>query len=201
MPMIRRMSRLIRLRTAMARRLPATAKELLRAILPGRLIRWSPQTRTVRLRMPIPPVQLGPVVRPAAAPRLVTLTAAYHSHIPSVVEQHGVAGYEPETMAAFLAAISFLKAGDVLDIGANVGLFSIVGAATTTATITGFEPRPPWPRRSGPHAPRRFSSQLGPTPRTRCGKGSGPRPEQSRSRSTALMTGSLVPAPGRASSR
>ena len=51
-----------------------------------------------------------------------------------------MAGYEPETMAAFLAAISTLEATDAFDVGANVGIFSIVASALTTTRITGFEP-------------------------------------------------------------
>ncbi|MEW5991230.1 MAG: FkbM family methyltransferase [Chloroflexota bacterium] len=136
------MSRLMRLRAAIVRVLPQPARRFLRTVLPKRLTGWTPATRTVRIRMPDPPPGLGPVVRPRALPPVVTMTAPYRSYVPRLLEENGVARYEPETMAAYLASISVLGARDVLDIGANVGIFAIVGAATTTARITGFEPTP-----------------------------------------------------------
>jgi FkbM family methyltransferase len=59
-----------------------------------------------------------------------------------LLETGGVAAYEPETMAAFLAAITFKQAAVAFDVGANVGVYSLVGGATTSAHIVGFEPTP-----------------------------------------------------------
>lgn len=132
----------MRLRAVIVRLLPQPVRRVLRAVLPRRLTGWTPATRTVRIQMPVPPGGLGPVVRDRAVPPVVTMTAPYRSYVPRLLELNGVAGYEPETMAAFLAAISVLEAEVVLDVGANVGIFSIVGAATTTARIVGFEPTP-----------------------------------------------------------
>ena len=92
--------------------------------------------------MPTPPTGLGSVVRNAARPARVKFTAPYRSFVPRLLDERGVARYEPETLAAFLAAISVLESTDVFDIGANVGIFSIVAGSTTTARLTGFEPTP-----------------------------------------------------------
>lgn len=132
----------MRLRAAIVRTLPPPAKRVLLRVLPRRLTQWNPPTRRVHLAMPVPPSHLGPPVRAAATPPTITLVAPWRSYVPRLLEEHGVSGYEPQTMAAFLAATSYLRAGDVLDVGANVGIFSIISAATTTARVTGFEPTP-----------------------------------------------------------
>jgi len=92
--------------------------------------------------MPTPPTGLGSVVRNAARPARIKFSAPYRSFVPRLLDERGVARYEPETMAAFLAAISVLESTDAFDIGANVGIFSIVAGSTTTARLTGFEPTP-----------------------------------------------------------
>lgn len=130
------------LRRAVARRLPLGLKAVLRRVIPRWLLMATPTTRRFWLAMPIPPSGLGPMVRDAATPSRVRLSAPYRSFVPRLLDERGVARYEPETMAAFLAAISLLEATDAFDIGANVGIFSIVGAAMTTARVIGFEPTP-----------------------------------------------------------
>lgn len=132
----------MRLRRVAARVLPAPVKRLLRRVLPASIVRWVPPARRFSLAMPVPPDGLGAVVRGSASPARVRIEAPYRSYVPRLLEEAGVAGYEPETMAAFLAAISLRGASEVFDIGANVGVFSIVAAATTTARVTGFEPTP-----------------------------------------------------------
>jgi FkbM family methyltransferase len=92
--------------------------------------------------MPTPPAGLGPGVRAQPIATTLRFEAPWKSYVPRLLEDGGVANYEPETMAAFLAAISVLEAGEAFDIGANVGIFSLIAAATTTARITGFEPTP-----------------------------------------------------------
>ena len=136
------MSFLVRVRRAIGRSLPAPAKRFLRTILPARLIQSHPATRRFRLAMPVPPPELGPAARPTATTSRILFQAPWKSYVPRLLEDNGVAGYEPETMAAFLGAITALEAGEAFDIGANVGIFSLVAAATTTARITGFEPTP-----------------------------------------------------------
>ena len=130
------------LRRLIARRLPPGLKAVLRRILPERILRAAPRTRRFSLAMPVPPSGLGPAVRRAARPARVKFIAPYRSFVPRLLDDGGVAHYEPETMAAFLAAISVLESADAFDIGANVGIFSIVAGSTTTARLTGFEPTP-----------------------------------------------------------
>jgi len=136
------MSLVMRLRRTVARRLPESVKRVLRRILPARLLGWQPTVRRFELAMPSPPAGLGPSVRPVAAPARIRVEAPYRSYVPRLLDDGGVACYEPETMAAFLAAISVLEAGEVFDIGANIGIFAIIAASTTTAHATGFEPTP-----------------------------------------------------------
>jgi FkbM family methyltransferase len=132
----------MRVRRAVGRVLPAPAKRFLRAVLPARLLQAHPVTRSFWLSMPGPPAGLGPAVRAAATPSRVRIEAPYLSYVPRLLEESGIRAYEPETVAAFLASVSTLEAGEVFDIGANVGIFSIIAATTTTAHVTGFEPTP-----------------------------------------------------------
>ena len=136
------MSVLMTLRRFVARRLPPGMKAVLRRILPKRILRAAPRTRRFSLGMPTPPTGLGAMVRTVARPSRVKFSAPYRSFVPRLLDERGVAHYEPETMAAFLAAISVLESTDAFDIGANVGIFSIVAGSTTTARLTGFEPTP-----------------------------------------------------------
>ncbi len=133
---------LMTLRRLIARRLPPRVKAVLRRILPQRILRAAPRTRHFSLGMPTPPTGLGSVVRSAARPSRVKFIAPYRSFVPRLLDEGGVAHYEPETMAAFLAAITILESTDAFDIGANVGIFSIVAGSMTTARLTGFEPTP-----------------------------------------------------------
>ncbi len=132
----------MRVRQAVARRLPPPVKRGLRRVLPAWLVAWKPPVRTFSLAMPVPPAALGRTVRPVARPQRVVVKAPFRSYVPRLLEEGGVAHYEPDTMAAFLAAISLLDAVEVFDIGANVGIFSILAASTTLAHPTGFEPTP-----------------------------------------------------------
>jgi FkbM family methyltransferase len=139
--MICGMPLLMRLR-AVARRLPEPVKGVLRRILPAQLVAWRPTVRRFLLAMPVPPPGMGAAVRSAAVPGRIAFEAPYRQYVPRLLEAGGVARYEPETVAAFLAAISFGNVAEVFDVGANVGIFSILAAALTTARVTGFEPTP-----------------------------------------------------------
>lgn len=63
-------------------------------------------------------------------------------YVPRVLERKGLAGYEPETLAVWLAALQLAGEGAALDIGANMGLFSLLAAARTSRKIIAFEPTP-----------------------------------------------------------
>ncbi|MEO8208196.1 MAG: FkbM family methyltransferase [Chloroflexota bacterium] len=136
------MSPWLPLRRRVGRWLPARLKSALRRVLPARLTGRPPVTRRFWLTMPVPPAGLGGSVRVSPVPRRVRFEAPGRSYVPRLLAEGGVAQYEPETIAAFLASISTRGASEAFDIGANAGIFSIVAAATTTTRITGFEPTP-----------------------------------------------------------
>jgi FkbM family methyltransferase len=62
--------------------------------------------------------------------------------VPRRLQQAGLAGYEPEAMACFLAALDSVGDGAVWDIGANVGVYGLVARALTGRAVRGFEAVP-----------------------------------------------------------
>ena len=71
--------------------------------------------------------------------RIRTPVRTYVSHL---LAGSGLAGYEPDTLACFLAAIEERGSGPVFDVGANIGVFSWLAAALTPAIVVAFEPTP-----------------------------------------------------------
>ena len=63
-------------------------------------------------------------------------------NVPRRLQHSGLAGYEPHTLACCLAALDVAPSGEFFDIGANVGVFSWMVAATTGRQVTAFEPVP-----------------------------------------------------------
>jgi FkbM family methyltransferase len=63
-------------------------------------------------------------------------------HVPKMLEARGLAGYQPNAMAVFLAAVEQFRSQPVFDIGANIGIFSMTAVACLDATVVGFEPTP-----------------------------------------------------------
>lgn len=63
-------------------------------------------------------------------------------NVPKRLQRSGLAGYEPYTLACCLAALDVAPSGEFFDIGANVGVFSWMVAATTGRQVTAFEPVP-----------------------------------------------------------
>lgn len=59
-----------------------------------------------------------------------------------MIQQSGLAGYEPETLACFLACLDTAPDGAFYDIGANVGVFSWLAAAAGDRRVVAFEPTP-----------------------------------------------------------
>jgi FkbM family methyltransferase len=119
--------------------------------VPAALTRWPGRVRQFDLALPAVPVTLPLVTngadhpgrRRTAGAGSLRVSAPWGLYLPRLLEQHGVAGYEPETVAAFLAAITHHgESPEVFDVGANVGIFSLLAAALTSARVTGFEPTP-----------------------------------------------------------
>lgn len=73
--------------------------------------------------------------------RTLRIDAADHYYVPRLLKRDGLAGYERETMAVFLAAVERLG-GDVFDVGANMGVFSLVARSVLPHPVTAFEPTP-----------------------------------------------------------
>ncbi|MEU4216890.1 FkbM family methyltransferase [Actinoplanes sp. NPDC026623] len=106
---------------------------------------------------PAPAPATNPVVRPDrvvpitlpsaasdrhAAPALITMSAPPRMLVPRKLAQAGLAAYEPAAIACFLAALDVAGPGEVLDIGANVGIYAGIASALTRRTVRAFEPAP-----------------------------------------------------------
>jgi FkbM family methyltransferase len=76
-----------------------------------------------------------------AAPGPLQIEAEERLYVPKCLHRTGLAGYEPETLACFLAIVS-LRGGPVFDVGANIGVFSLVAAALSDVEVVAFEPTP-----------------------------------------------------------
>ena len=63
-------------------------------------------------------------------------------YIPKRLEDTALVGYEPHALECFLALVDTAGAGAVLDVGANVGLYGLLAAATSEREVRAFEPTP-----------------------------------------------------------
>jgi FkbM family methyltransferase len=92
----------------------------------------------VDLAMPLPPAGSG-----TAPPRRdLTIRTPLRTYVNRLLEESGLTGYEPDTLACFLAAIEENRSAPAFDVGANIGVFSWLAAALTPATVVAFEPTP-----------------------------------------------------------
>lgn len=83
---------------------------------------------------------------------LVDIDVPYPFFIPLRLQRDGLAGYEPETLAWWLALCDLAGPGEVWDVGANTGLFAMLTRALTDRDVVAFEPTPDlaaWARRLG----------------------------------------------------
>lgn len=75
--------------------------------------------------------------------RTLSIAADPELWVAKQLEAGGLAGYEPETLACFLATVR--SAGEeraVFDVGANIGVFALLAAAMGHPEVVGFEPTP-----------------------------------------------------------
>ena len=79
---------------------------------------------------------------PGAAPRTLRIRTPVRAYVSHLLAGSGLAGYEPDTLACFLAAIEERESAPVFDVGANIGVFSWLAAALTPAIVVAFEPTP-----------------------------------------------------------
>jgi FkbM family methyltransferase len=97
--------------------------------------------RVIDLRLPAPPTSRVDQRAPTGE-RLLRLRTPQRTYVSGRLEEAGLAGYEPETLACFLAAVEELDASCVYDVGANIGVFSWLAAAFERAEVVAFEPTP-----------------------------------------------------------
>ena len=88
------------------------------------------------------PAQDQPVQAAPARRRQLLIDVPAHMFIGRELEEGGLAGYEPETLAVFLGAMARSTEGIVLDVGANIGVFAMLAGALTDWRVFGFEPTP-----------------------------------------------------------
>jgi FkbM family methyltransferase len=119
---------------------PAALRAVYRAVLPASLrlrIRDKRyhRVRNVNLALPKPPDG-------SSRPRRIRMSAPSGLLIPRLLGDGGLAGYEPETLAVYLAAVDLAPPGAVLDIGANVGVYGLLARALSDREVHAFEPVP-----------------------------------------------------------
>jgi FkbM family methyltransferase len=96
--------------------------------------------RTFDLRLPSS--RGGPPGLRPGSPLSLAFDAPPELYFPRVLERHGLAGFEPETVATVLALASQRRRGWFYDVGANVGVFAHVVAALARRPAVAFEPTP-----------------------------------------------------------
>ncbi|GAA1789647.1 hypothetical protein GCM10009682_09560 [Luedemannella flava] len=116
---------------------PAARKALPHRALPHKAAKRSvnPATRVVRLALPDHSATAG-------AWRLLVLSAPEHMFVPKELGENGIAGYEPDALACFLAILDVAGPGAVYDVGANIGLYAAVASTLSTRAVRAFEPTP-----------------------------------------------------------
>lgn len=75
-------------------------------------------------------------------PATLRIRAARELYVPAALERTGLRGYEPDTLACVLALQDVQGPGFFFDVGANVGVFALLAAATTRWDVVAFEPEP-----------------------------------------------------------
>src|SRR5690606_24318232 len=128
---------------AFVRRHPAVrhATRQLRIRLPRRLggldtARVPPRVRRFTLLLP------RRADGPAGGPDELRISVPGDLSIPARLHRYGLAGYRPDALACFLAALETVRPGAVLDVGANVGVYAALAAARSGRDVYAFEPCP-----------------------------------------------------------
>jgi FkbM family methyltransferase len=90
-----------------------------------------------RFRLTLPTAPDGR--RPLASARVV---APVRCVVPRALAEHGVGGFERDSVATFLALCDQAQDGAVLDIGANTGHYAFLARVYSSRSVVAFEPVP-----------------------------------------------------------
>ena len=133
-----------RLRRVVARVLPTPVKRAVKRRLTG--TRWfpTPPPRTgtsapARRRMTVRP---APAPGATKAPRPLVIDCPAYMFIPYKLDESGLGKYEPYALDCFLTLVERAAPGAVYDVGANVGLYSLLARTYSDRVVHGFEPAP-----------------------------------------------------------
>ena len=106
------------------------------------------ESRVICLRLPSRPEDLVPA---GASRQWLVVEAPTHCYVPKVLDRQGLAGYEPEAVACFLAVTAVARPGAVWDVGANAGVYGLLARALSQRAVLGSNPpltSPIWRRAS-----------------------------------------------------
>ena len=87
-------------------------------------------------------IVLPPAPGAAEGPGTLHIDVPPYMYIPRVLDEKGLAGYEPYGLDAFLTLVEQAPEGAVFDVGANVGLYGLLAAAYSDRIVHAFEPAP-----------------------------------------------------------
>jgi FkbM family methyltransferase len=103
------------------------------------LARRSPAPPPVPVRVPRPPRRFE---LPLPEGRTLVVEAPRKLRIPRLLQEEGLRGHEAATLACLLAATERREAGTLFDVGANVGVFSLLVSSLANWNAVAFEPTP-----------------------------------------------------------
>ncbi|MGW5879225.1 FkbM family methyltransferase [Nocardiopsis terrae] len=101
---------------------------------PSRVPPWN---RRFRLDLPRPADD-----RRRVGPDTLTLQLPGDLTVPRRLAASGLSRHEPGSLASFMAILDHTRPGAVLDIGAGVGVYSMLAAARSRCPVFAFEPTP-----------------------------------------------------------
>lgn len=134
------------LRRVAARVLPRPVKRAVKKRLTG--TRWFPAP-PVRTAKPAPPpaprrlvVDLPAPPGGGLTPKPLAIECPKYMFIPYKLDENGLGQYEPYAIDCFLTLVEKAGPGAIFDVGANVGLYGLLGAAYSDRAVHCFEPAP-----------------------------------------------------------